>query len=66
MCISCFLLDYVVHMSVEFYCFLDIVSQVLDGLLSKYEASSHGPEKWRKLTIFLQQRFYIIVIFINV
>ncbi|KAL1809059.1 hypothetical protein ACET3Z_026049 [Daucus carota] len=31
------------------------VIKVLDGLLSKYEASSHGPEKWRKWTMFLQQ-----------
>ncbi|KAK1364872.1 Guanylate-binding protein like [Heracleum sosnowskyi] len=34
---------------------VDNVFKVLDGLLSKYEASSHGPEKWRKCTIFLQQ-----------
>ncbi|KAG5561743.1 hypothetical protein RHGRI_004705 [Rhododendron griersonianum] len=31
------------------------VMQVLDNILSKYEASSHGPEKWRKLAIFLRQ-----------
>ncbi|KAG8385504.1 hypothetical protein BUALT_Bualt03G0052200 [Buddleja alternifolia] len=29
--------------------------QVLDGLLSKYEATCHGPEKWRKAFLFLQQ-----------
>ncbi|XP_059670531.1 uncharacterized protein LOC132316048 [Cornus florida] len=33
---------------------LENVVKVLDRLLSKYEASSHGPEKWQKLTIFLQ------------
>ncbi|CAL5411298.1 unnamed protein product [Camellia sinensis] len=27
----------------------------LDDLVSKYEASSHGPEKWQKLTAFLRQ-----------
>ena len=35
--------------------------QVLDNLLSEYEASSHGPGKWRKLSIFLQQRFRLIL-----
>ncbi|KAM0971854.1 hypothetical protein TB2_019285 [Malus domestica] len=30
---------------------------VLDGLLSDYEAASHGPAKWQKLTMFLQKRF---------
>ncbi|KAK2991854.1 hypothetical protein RJ640_030029 [Escallonia rubra] len=34
---------------------VDHVLKVLDGLLSKYEASCHGPEKWQKLTMFLQQ-----------
>ncbi|CDO99475.1 unnamed protein product [Coffea canephora] len=34
---------------------VDNVLKVLDGLLSKYESSCHGPEKWKKLTIFLQQ-----------
>ncbi|MCH80038.1 guanylate-binding protein 3-like, partial [Trifolium medium] len=34
---------------------VDNVIKVLEGLLSKYEAASHGPEKWRKWTIFLQQ-----------
>ncbi|KAM7525066.1 hypothetical protein LguiA_014968 [Lonicera macranthoides] len=34
---------------------VDNVLKVLDGLISKYEASCHGPEKWRKLTVFLQQ-----------
>lgn len=34
---------------------LDDVLKVLDRLLSKYEATSHGPEKWQKLTIFLRQ-----------
>ncbi|WOH11889.1 hypothetical protein DCAR_0831385 [Daucus carota subsp. sativus] len=34
---------------------VDNVIKVLEGLLTKYEASSHGPEKWRKWTIFLQQ-----------
>lgn len=31
--------------------------QVLDALLSEYEASCHGPGKWQKLAVFLQQRF---------
>ncbi|RWR89610.1 guanylate-binding protein 2 [Cinnamomum micranthum f. kanehirae] len=34
---------------------LDHVIKVLDDLLSEYEASSHGPGKWQKLTSFLQQ-----------
>ncbi|KAA8519740.1 hypothetical protein F0562_013996 [Nyssa sinensis] len=34
---------------------IDNVVKVLHGLLSKYEASFHGPEKWQKLTVFLQQ-----------
>ncbi|XP_071735830.1 uncharacterized protein [Rutidosis leptorrhynchoides] len=34
---------------------LDDVLKVLDRLVSKYEATSHGPEKWQKLTIFLRQ-----------
>ncbi|KAA3478031.1 guanylate-binding protein 7-like [Gossypium australe] len=29
--------------------------QVLDALLSEYEASCHGPGKWQKLAVFLQQ-----------
>ncbi|KAK1412141.1 hypothetical protein QVD17_33144 [Tagetes erecta] len=34
---------------------LDDVLKVLDQLVSKYEATSHGPEKWQKLTSFLRQ-----------
>ncbi|XP_042027998.1 guanylate-binding protein 4-like isoform X2 [Salvia splendens] len=34
---------------------VDAVLKVLDGLLSKYEASCHGPEKWQKVVIFLRQ-----------
>ncbi|KAJ9690534.1 hypothetical protein PVL29_012934 [Vitis rotundifolia] len=34
---------------------IDNVINLLDNLLSEYEASSHGPGKWRKLSIFLQQ-----------
>ncbi|KAH6829114.1 Guanylate-binding family protein [Perilla frutescens var. hirtella] len=34
---------------------VDTVLKVLDGLLSKYEASCHGPEKWRKVVVFLRQ-----------
>ncbi|XP_077212451.1 uncharacterized protein LOC143847490 [Tasmannia lanceolata] len=34
---------------------LDNVVKVLDGLLSEYETSSHGPGKWQKLATFLQQ-----------
>ncbi|XP_041994176.1 guanylate-binding protein 4-like [Salvia splendens] len=34
---------------------VDTVLKVLDGLLSKYESSCHGPEKWRKVVLFLQQ-----------
>lgn len=31
------------------------IIQVLDNLLTEYESSSHGPEKWRKVAAFLQQ-----------
>ncbi|KAL6269348.1 hypothetical protein ACE6H2_026259 [Prunus campanulata] len=34
---------------------VDNVLKVLDGLLFYYEAASHGPAKWQKLTIFLQK-----------
>ncbi|KAK9074391.1 hypothetical protein SSX86_006989 [Deinandra increscens subsp. villosa] len=34
---------------------LDDVLKVLDQLLSKYEATSLGPEKWQKLASFLRQ-----------
>ncbi|KAF5186122.1 Guanylate-binding protein, partial [Thalictrum thalictroides] len=34
---------------------VDNVIKVLDGLLSEYETSSHGPGKWQKLATFLQQ-----------
>ncbi|KAL8229842.1 hypothetical protein R6Q57_014742 [Mikania cordata] len=34
---------------------LDDVLKVLDQLVSKYEATTHGPEKWQKLTSFLRQ-----------
>ncbi|CAK9152551.1 unnamed protein product [Ilex paraguariensis] len=34
---------------------IDNVLKVLDNLISKYEVSSHGPEKWQKLAVFLQQ-----------
>ncbi|KAL3851355.1 hypothetical protein ACJIZ3_013237 [Penstemon smallii] len=34
---------------------VDIVLKVLDGLLSKYEVTCHGPDKWRKAIAFLQQ-----------
>ncbi|KAL1560280.1 guanylate-binding protein 4-like [Salvia divinorum] len=34
---------------------VDTVLKVLDGLLSKYEASCHGPDKWRKVVLFLRQ-----------
>ncbi|KAL2244419.1 guanylate-binding protein 1 [Sesamum indicum] len=36
---------------------IDAVLKVLDGLLSKYEATCHGPEKWRKAVLFVQQSF---------
>ncbi|KAL0442718.1 UNVERIFIED_CONTAM: Guanylate-binding protein 4 [Sesamum latifolium] len=36
---------------------IDAVLKVLDGLLSKYEATCHGPEKWRKAVLFMQQSF---------
>ncbi|XP_068320785.1 uncharacterized protein [Pyrus communis] len=36
---------------------IDNVLKVLDGLLSDYEAASHGPAKWQKLTMFLQKSF---------
>ncbi|KAK4364128.1 hypothetical protein RND71_015486 [Anisodus tanguticus] len=34
---------------------IDSVLKVLDRLVSKYEETCQGPEKWRKLIIFLQQ-----------
>ncbi|TYJ30667.1 hypothetical protein E1A91_A06G146300v1 [Gossypium mustelinum] len=34
---------------------IDNVVKVLDALLSEYEASYHGPGKWQKLAVFLQQ-----------
>ncbi|XP_021830251.1 guanylate-binding protein 4 [Prunus avium] len=34
---------------------IDNVLKVLDGLVADYEAASHGPAKWQKLTIFLQK-----------
>ncbi|XP_072956223.1 uncharacterized protein [Typha angustifolia] len=34
---------------------LDDVIRLLDSLLSEYESSSHGPAKWKKLSVFLQQ-----------
>ncbi|XP_073119301.1 uncharacterized protein [Henckelia pumila] len=34
---------------------VDTVIKVLDGLLSKYEDTCHGPEKWRKAVVFLRQ-----------
>ncbi|CAN4084115.1 unnamed protein product [Withania somnifera] len=34
---------------------VDTVLKVLDDSVSKYEAMCQGPEKWRKLLVFLQQ-----------
>ncbi|KAE9461870.1 hypothetical protein C3L33_06201, partial [Rhododendron williamsianum] len=34
---------------------IDRVLKILDDLVSKYEKSPHGPEKWRKLAGFLKQ-----------
>ncbi|XP_049401525.1 uncharacterized protein LOC125865375 [Solanum stenotomum] len=34
---------------------IDSVLKVLDRLVSKYESTCQGPEKWRKLIVFLQQ-----------
>ncbi|XVF87421.1 hypothetical protein PTKIN_Ptkin18bG0118700 [Pterospermum kingtungense] len=34
---------------------IDNVVKVLDALLSEYELSCHGPGKWKKLAVFLQQ-----------
>ncbi|KAI3958295.1 hypothetical protein MKW92_020739 [Papaver armeniacum] len=34
---------------------IDHVVKVLDGMLSEYETSAHGPAKWQKLATFLQQ-----------
>lgn len=31
------------------------VTKIFDDLISKYEASCHGPEKWQKLAAFLRQ-----------
>ncbi|KAJ7947028.1 Guanylate-binding family protein [Quillaja saponaria] len=36
---------------------IDNVVKVLDALLSEYEKSVHGPGKWQKLAVFLQQSF---------
>ncbi|KAL9265135.1 Guanylate-binding protein 3-like protein [Drosera capensis] len=35
----------------------DHVIKVLDGLVAEYEASCHGPGKWRKLSTFIRQSF---------
>ncbi|KAL3643469.1 hypothetical protein CASFOL_014284 [Castilleja foliolosa] len=34
---------------------IDNALKVIDGLLSNYEATCHGPEKWRKAVLFLRQ-----------
>ncbi|XP_065874616.1 uncharacterized protein [Euphorbia lathyris] len=34
---------------------LEHVAEVLESLLSEYEASVHGPTKWQKLSLFLQK-----------
>ncbi|TXG47472.1 hypothetical protein EZV62_026766 [Acer yangbiense] len=34
---------------------IDNVVKVLDSLITEYEASCHGPGKWQKLAMFLQQ-----------
>ncbi|EEF50807.1 guanylate-binding protein 1 [Ricinus communis] len=34
---------------------VDNIVKLLDGFLSDYETSCHGPGKWQKLAIFLQQ-----------
>lgn len=34
---------------------IDNVVKVLDGLISEYETLCHGPGKWQKLAMFLQQ-----------
>ncbi|XP_051125056.1 uncharacterized protein LOC127247299 isoform X2 [Andrographis paniculata] len=34
---------------------LNTVIKVFDGLMSKYEATCHGPEKWQKAIVFVQQ-----------
>ncbi|XP_026392120.1 guanylate-binding protein 7-like [Papaver somniferum] len=34
---------------------IDHVVKVLDGMLSEYETTAHGPAKWQKLATFLQQ-----------
>ncbi|GFY91904.1 guanylate-binding family protein [Actinidia rufa] len=34
---------------------VDYVLKIFDDLVTKYEASCHGPEKWQKLTGFLRQ-----------
>lgn len=34
---------------------IDNVVKVLDGLISEYETSCHGPGKWQKLATFLRQ-----------
>ncbi|GFS46322.1 guanylate-binding family protein [Actinidia rufa] len=35
---------------------------VLDNLVSKYEASTQGPEKWRKLTLFFMHSLEVLIL----
>lgn len=34
--------------------------QLLDSLIGSFESSAHGPDKWKKLVSFLQQRFVFL------
>ncbi|KAK7362781.1 hypothetical protein VNO77_04903 [Canavalia gladiata] len=36
---------------------IDNIAKVLDALISEYEKTIHGPGKWQKLAVFLQQSF---------
>lgn len=53
--LACFL-------ALEYHMLVNFVMQILDDLVSKYEKSPHGPEKWRKLAGFLKQRFVLAAI----
>lgn len=41
---------------------LDHVITVLDGMVSEYEASVHGPKKWKMLCCFLQKSFQDVIL----
>lgn len=55
-------MDFACFLALEYHLFVTFAMQILDELLSKYETSPHGPEKWQKLAGFLKQRFVSAVI----